>query len=240
MTSRDRTILTVVLMLVVVVGGYLHFVSPKHSEAGKLQREINGEQAALQTQQQAVATGLAARATYSTFYAELARLGEAVPADADVPSLIYQVQNAATAAQVFFRQLTLSNQSSGSTSTSGTGTTAGAATAGVTTQPVSFTFDGSFFHVADFLHRLQEFVTATNKEVAVSGRLMTLNSVSITAGPNGFPQITATIGANSYLIPASSTPSIAAPAGPTPVSGTAQSTTTTAPGSAAAVTAPVK
>jgi hypothetical protein len=68
--------------------------------------------------------------------------------------------------------------------------------------PFTFSFDGSFFHLADFFHRLQQFVVATNKRIAISGRLMTLDGISFGAGQGGFPNITATVAATTFLEPA--------------------------------------
>jgi Tfp pilus assembly protein PilO len=240
MTTRDRTVIAVVVMIAALVGGWLLFVAPKRSQASKLQSEIAAAQTQLQTAQASVASGLAAKASYATFYAELARLGEAVPDTVDTPSLIYQVQSAASASNVDFRTLTVGSGSGSSSSASApaaaTPTGAATTTNGVTSQPISFTFTGSFFNVAGFMARLERFVVATNKRVAVSGRLMTLNTLAITAGPKGFPQITAQINATSYLIPPAS-PTTPAAGSTTAVSGT---TSTTSPAAPAAVTAPVK
>jgi hypothetical protein len=68
--------------------------------------------------------------------------------------------------------------------------------------PFSFTFQGNFFRLSDFFNRLQRFVTATNKRVSVSGRLMTLNAITLAPGKTGFPQISATISATTYIVPA--------------------------------------
>jgi Tfp pilus assembly protein PilO len=103
--------------------------------------------------------------------------------------------------------------------------------AGLPQEPFTFTFTGSFLHLADFLGRLQSFVVARNASVAVNGRLMTLNSISLTAGPSGFPQISATINATTYLVP-SSVDANAAPApaaSAVPTAGAAGAPATPAP-----------
>ena len=240
MTSRDRAIVGVVVVLAVVLGGWFLVVQPKRSQASNLQTQINSEQSSLQTEQAAVASGLAAKASYSSFYTELARLGEAVPADVDTPSLIYQVQAAATASGVNFVSLSLGAAPGSSSSTVATPASAatGATGGGLASQPISFTFTGSFFRVANFLGRLERFVTATNKQLAVSGRLMTLNSLSITAGPTGFPAITAAITATSYLLPAGSSSTSSASATTTPVSNPSSSSSSLA--TPATISAPIR
>ena len=54
-----------------------------------------------------MAAGKAAQSEFAGQYAQLAKLGEAVPPDDDVPSLIYQIQNAAQDAGVTFQGLQL-------------------------------------------------------------------------------------------------------------------------------------
>ena len=114
--------------------------------------------------------------------------------------------------------------------------------AGFPVEPFTFTFRGDFFHLSDFFGRLERFVVATNKQVSVSGRLMTLNAISLGPGPQGFPQITASIAATTYLVPAAQgLLNGATPAGPAPTTA-AVSTTPTASSTvpAAVVASPVR
>jgi type II secretory pathway pseudopilin PulG len=114
--------------------------------------------------------------------------------------------------------------------------------AGFPVEPFTFTFQGNFFHLADFLGRLQKFVVANNQRLSVSGRLMTLNAVTLAQNTGGFPQITATISATTYLLPASEgLLNGATPAGP--ASSTTQTVSNPSPTSSAppaVVTAPVR
>ena len=114
MTARDRIVIMVVLALAAVGAGWMFVVSPKRSEASSLNTQISTEQSALTASQSQVNAGMTARRDFSGQYAELAKLGEAVPPDDDIPSLIYQVQSAAQASHVSFRGLQLSSSSSSS------------------------------------------------------------------------------------------------------------------------------
>jgi hypothetical protein len=124
-------------------------------------------------------------------------------------------------------------------------------------EPFSFTFQGSFFHLANFFERLQRFVVATDKRLSVSGRLMTLNAFSFSPGPQGFPQISASVSATTYLVPAaqgltngatpsgpSSTPtgqSVSSSSGVSPTPSGASPTPSSASATpTAAISAPVK
>jgi hypothetical protein len=74
--------------------------------------------------------------------------------------------------------------------------------AGFPTEQFTLIFRGNFFHLSDFFRRLESFVTITNRQVQVSGRLMTLNAINLGASSNGFPQMDATVSATTYLVPA--------------------------------------
>jgi hypothetical protein len=249
-TARDRLVIVIVCILVALAGGWLLVIQPKRSQASKLGTEVTAAQSQLASVQQQVAQGNAARAAFARSYTELARLGEAVPSDDNVPSLIYQLQGAANATGVDFRSLVLQPGSSTSTpaaattpstpgSTPAAGSVAAAAAltaplppgasigpAGFPEEQFAFTFNGNFFHLAKFFKRLETFVVTNNKDVAVSGRLMTLNAITFGSGPQGFPSITASISATDYLVPAAEGLfNGATPAGPgsssTPVTGAA-------------------
>jgi len=245
-TGRDRSVIVVVVAIVAVVAGWLLVVQPKRHQASQLATQISSVQSQLNQVRAQVAQGEAARSSFATSYTVLARLGEAVPADDNVPSLIYQVQDAASKAHVAFDSLTLAGSSPAPT----TGTAgASAATlppgasvgpAGFPIEPFTFTFTGNFFHLSDFFGRLERFVVANNRNIAVSGRLMTLNGISLAPGPSGFPNISATVSATTYLLPASEGLTAGAtPLGPGPqtVSTTASSSATAPP---AVLTPPVR
>jgi hypothetical protein len=255
-TGRDRIVIVIVAVVVAIAGSWFFVVQPKRDEAAKLGNEVNTAQSKLDSARQQVASNQAARHSFSTDFATLVRLGAAVPSDDNVPSMIYQLQSAATAAHVDFRDLALApgstsaatplpsapTASQASTAALPPGATVGPA--GFPTEPFTFTFQGNFFHLSDFLGRVQRFVVANNKGVSVTGRLMILNAISLGAGPKGFPQISASIAATTYLIPPSQgLTNGASPAGPaSPSTGQAVSTTAASPSApaTAAVATPVK
>jgi Tfp pilus assembly protein PilO len=107
------------------------------------------------------------------------------------------------------------------TSTGATGTVA---PAGLATVPLELSFEGNFFNLADFFHHVKRFVSLTNSDVLVSGRLLTVETVRWASDEAIFPHITAEITATIYLSPkAQGVTAGATPAGPatgTPASGT--------------------
>jgi hypothetical protein len=230
MTTRDRAVLMVVVAAVLVIGSWIVAIQPKRAQAAKLGGQIAAAQSTLDAARAKVLAGKAAKASFGRDYAAIARLGEAVPSDDNMPSLIYQLQSAATATGVDFRVLKLAPAAGGPT-VAPTPSVAGASAsqsvtatlppgaavgpAGFPTLPFTFTFQGNFFHLSDFFARLERFVVATNNAVSVSGRLMSLNSISLGPAGQGFPQIVATISATTYLVPSSEGLLVGAtPAGP--------------------------
>jgi type II secretory pathway pseudopilin PulG len=214
MSARDRLVIIVVVAVVAVVGSWLLVIQPKRQQASQLGNQVQTVQSQLDTARTQVQQGELARRTFSGRYGDLVRLGEAVPADDEVPSLIYQIQNAAHTTHIDFHGLQLSSGTgapSSPTTPSSTGQSSSATLppgvvvgpAGFPAEQFSFTFQGSFFHLANFFHRLQRFVVATGNGVSVSGRLITFNGISLAAGPSGFPQIAATVSATTYILPAS-------------------------------------
>jgi len=251
MSARDRTVLVIVCVVAAILAPWLLVIQPKQDQASKLQSQITAEQSKLDSARAQLASGASARAAFASSYTTLVRLGEAVPTDDNTPSLIYQLQAAAKATGVDFQSLTFNAGSSSGTPTptptpspaapggvaqTSTATLPPGATvgpAGFPIEPFTFTFQGNFFHLANFLGKLQRFVVANNRHVSVSGRLMTLNSISLGAGSQGFPQISATISATTYLLPASQgLLNGATPAGPSAAStqtASAQGSTSPAP-----------
>jgi Tfp pilus assembly protein PilO len=140
------------------------------------------------------------------------------------------------------------NQSNGAAAATGatdttTSTTPGAAStpapvsnSALDTVPLDFEFDGSFFDLADFFHRMKRFVRVANKNIVVRGRLMTINSFSFDS-KDAFPSLTATVHATVYLAPkaegvtagaSSNGPSAGAPT-PPPAGQTASSSSPSTP-----------
>ena len=147
-----------------------------------------------------------------------------------------------TPAQTSSSSSSSSKSSSGtSTTPSTTGTTGAAAgtTTGTSTLPpgvvagsngmnnlpFTFVFDGDYFSLSKLLDLMRSFTTTNGDTVTVRGRLMTVESVNLQEGRNGFPDVKATVTATAYL----AAQPISLPGGataPSPTGGTTPSTTT--------------
>ncbi len=259
MTTRDRIVIMVVLAVGAIAAAWMFVVSPQRAKVSSLNTQVTAEQTQLNTAQSQVAAGQSAQKAFAGQYAQLAKLGEAVPPDDNVPSLIYEVQSAAQSAHVSFRGLQMTagassstpSTSSGSTgSSSSTGQTAtaqlppGAAVgpAGLPTEQFTFTLTGNFFHLSDFFNRLESFVisSSSNNRLLISGRLMTINAINLAPGGNGFPQINANVSATTYIVPPTADPLAGAtPAGPASSTPAQASTSGSSSGAPAAAVTPV-
>jgi hypothetical protein len=216
--TRRNTLLLVAAASVAAVCAYFMLVlSPKREEAAAIDKKITAQQSALAQAEAEVATYEDARGNYRANYAMVARLGKAVPADDDVRSLLVQVNSAAGRSGVDFRTINVGGGGAASAPAAAPGSKTPAAeqkapppgatpvgTAGFSTMPFSFAFKGSFFELGKFFNRMDRFVAVRNGGLDVTGRLMLLNSITLTPDTDkGFPMLNAEVSANSYLLPAS-------------------------------------
>lgn len=74
--------------------------------------------------------------------------------------------------------------------------------AGLSILPYDLTFNGSFFHVADFIKGIDSLVSTSGQEIAVDGRLVTLDGFALSGDPEkGFPDLNANFSVTTYLVP---------------------------------------
>ena len=237
---RNNKILLVVLAAAVVAAGFwFGILAPKRQEADALQSSISAKQDELARSQQQMATYEKARSTYKANYAKLVTLGKAAPADDDVRSLMVELDSVAGDANVEFQKVNVGGDSPTTTPASTTSTMSGAGpngrlasapglvpvgTSGVSALPFSLTFDGTFLNLSKFFSLIDHFVAVRNEQLNVKGRLLRVESFGITPSGSGWPNMTATVGAASYVITPVASPGTAsgsAPAGgTTPAAGT--------------------
>lgn len=243
MTTRDRLVLIGVIALTLLAAAWLLLVSPERSKGSKLSSEVSAASAQLASAQGDAASARAAQQRYSTAYSSVVSLGKAVPASEELPSLMYQIAQATNEKHVQFTSITTGGGVGSSSSASSAASTvaAAAASAGFTQMPFTFVFGGSF---NDLYHLFQQLNAATVRTssggLQVSGRLLTLQAVKLEpAGAEGSShQLTGTITATAYVLPASQ----GLTAGATPLTpatpGSGTSATSTPSSSAGATPAP--
>jgi Tfp pilus assembly protein PilO len=244
MTTRDRNILLVLGALAALAAFWFLAIKPKRAEVQTLSSKVSTQQQRLATAQATVNAGLAAKASYPKDYAAVAQLGKALPADDDLPSLLYQLDAESHGSHIDFESIARGASASttaatppSTTDTTGTSATGASAlppgatvgTAGLATLPFSFTFSGSFFDLQKFIQRVQDFVRPEGQGIAVRGRLLTIEGVSLVPGTKGLGRLDAKIAATAYLAPSTT---------PAATTGTTPSATTPDSGATASTAAP--
>jgi Type II secretion system (T2SS), protein M len=213
MTGRDRSVLIVISALAVVAAAWLLLVSPERQKAAKLQTQVAQASAQLATAESQVASARSAQSRYASAYAALVSLGKAVPPGREVPSLVYQLAQASNQKHVDFTSIV-----SGAGATTGSSASAAAtptaAVAGFTQMPFTFVFNGTFSDLYHLFQGLNRFTVRTaSGGLQVSGRLLTIQSAKLApagssvaaagSGKGAAEQLTGTITATAYVLPAS-------------------------------------
>lgn len=224
MKGNNRLVFAILALVVLAGSFWMLLISPKREEASKLGQKVEKLEASLSQHQAEAETAEAARREFPTNYSQLVVLGKAVPADSETPSLLVQIQHVAERSHVRFEEITLSStggeappvESEGTAGTTETGSESASPTevaasmlplgatvgpAGLNVMPYTLSFTGDFFHIANFIHGLDNLVKTTNAKVSVDGRLITVNSFSLAAGDNGFPSLKASFFVTTYLTP---------------------------------------
>jgi hypothetical protein len=227
MTGRDRLVIMTVAVLAVLAGGWLLLVSPERKQAAHAQTQIESAQHELQSAQAQAASERSAEARYASAYVSVVKLGKAVPPLQEVPSLVYELEQASNQRSIDFNSIVSNGAASGSTASAAAATSATATPAAFTQMPFTFIFKGSFFGLAHLLGQVDGFArttaagtsSATSADasaqtptgVQVSGRLLTIQGVTLAIESQGGSSsksastsgsdLSATITATAYVLP---------------------------------------
>jgi hypothetical protein len=222
MTGRDRLVLITILVVGVLGAGWMLLVSPEREKAGKVQTEVSAARAQLSGAQQQLSEAQGAQTQYTAAYTSIVRLGKAVPASQEVPSLVYELDQASNQKSVEFNAITASNSGASSSSATPSAASAasasGAASAGFTQMPFTFVFNGSFANLYHLFSQIQGFtVQGSGGAVQVTGRLLSIQSIDLEGSSNGTDEehtkaesvkqaenaeLKGTITATAYVLPA--------------------------------------
>lgn len=249
MGSANNKLIVAMVAVAALAGAFWMLVlSPKRKEATELSQQVEQVQQSLAQHRSEVRIAEAAKREFPIAYQQLVVLGKAVPGDDDTPSLLVQVNRISDRSKVRFQTIKLIGSGGGEESTpepateeSGKpasptevaastlplGATIGSA--GLAVMPYELTFQGNFFHIADFIHGLDSLVKTENAKVGVNGRLITINGFSLAGDKESeFPNLEATFSITTYLTPPSEegVTGEATPEGPAPAEATPASTTT--------------
>jgi hypothetical protein len=227
---KKSSSLTIVAMLVVAalaIAFWVLLLSPKREEAAKLGEQIERVESSLAEHQAEIDTAEEARKQFPVDYQKLVVLGKAVPASDETASLLVQVSGIAKHAGVQLEDIALSGEEGGSGEESAPAPSVpGAAAvspteaaasvlplgatigpAGLAVMPYVLNFEGSFFQIAEFIKGLDAMVKTHNEEVTVDGRLITVDSFTLSAGEAeagsavGSDTLSASFNVTTYLTP---------------------------------------
>jgi hypothetical protein len=216
--GRDRIVLIALVVIAVLGAGWILLVKPERQEASKLQSQVAEAQSKLSSAESTLQNARRAKEQYEAAYAAVVNLGKAVPASEEVPSLMYQLAQASNQKRVDFASISTSTSGSGSGSGAGGAAGAGASAASASSAPTAFTqmpftfvFNGSFFQLDHLFEELDRFTKrSTTGDLQVSGRLLTIQSVKLSPASGGgatakgpSTELTGTITATAYVLPAS-------------------------------------
>jgi Tfp pilus assembly protein PilO len=110
-SDRDRRILLVLIPIVIVIAYWFLLLSPKRSDLNSARDQ---QHQAEQARDQAVAQAAQlekSRQTFAADYAEIVRLGKAIPDTVDAPSLLVQLDRASHGTHIDFQQVTFGARS---------------------------------------------------------------------------------------------------------------------------------
>jgi Tfp pilus assembly protein PilO len=212
MTARDRIVIIVLAGLAVLAVAWMMVVSPERKKAAQVQAKVQSARAELSVAQSKLAEAQQDEKRYAAAYSSIVSLGQAVPAESEVSSLVYELDHATSKDKIDFESIT----SGGSGGSSSTSSTTVASTGGFQQLPFTFSFSGTYKQLYELMQRLQGFtVSKTDGSVDVNGRLLSIQGLSLTgggasggsgsAGASGSSskagELKATVTATAYILP---------------------------------------
>ena len=201
----------------VIVGGVLVFglavwfllVHPQGGKLNNLKREATDVQEKIDAYHQQVA---AARSTPKIEVADVYRLAKAMPNKTDMPDLLLELSQLARDTGIRFDSISPQTV---------------AAVGSYSVLPISVTFNGNFYNLADFLYRLRSLVSVHGGRLDATGRLFAVDTLSFNESDLKFPQIQATLVIDAFVYAAAPAPAVAPAATPPATTTTTTSATTT-------------
>jgi Tfp pilus assembly protein PilO len=106
LTDRDRKIVLVLIPIVVLFAYWFLLLTPKREEAAKAGEELAAQELRRDGAQQRVDSLSGARTDFAADYAQLVRLGKAVPSTVDMPTVLVQLEDAAKGTDIKFTRIT--------------------------------------------------------------------------------------------------------------------------------------
>ena len=175
-----------VLLLVVLIG-YFAVISPKRSTSADLKQQT----AAVQAQIDRNKSSAFSQALPAVRSATVFNLAQAMPSELETPNLVLQLNQLAQDSGISFDDI--------EPGVPGVNATVANPTDPFAAEPIKVQFSGSFYNLLAFLQRVRNLVRVENGRLFTAGRLYDVTDVDFEAGPNGFPQIQATLNISAFV-----------------------------------------
>jgi type IV pilus assembly protein PilO len=214
-------VIAIVVGAVLIVGlaGWFLLIQPQGAKLKTLKGEAAAAQQKIDAYNQQVA---AVRAAPKIEVADVYRLAKAMPDRTDMPDLLLELSQLARDTGIRFDSITPQPVS---------------VVGSYQVLPVSVTFNGNFYNLADFLYRVRSLVSVRGGRLDATGRLFSVDTLTFTEGALKFPQIQATLVLDAFVY-GTGTPVPTVPATPAPTDTTTTTSTTTTSTAATATGAP--
>lgn len=197
------------LLLYALVGWFV-LVGPKRAAAASLKEQVA---AAEQTLSAARHAATAKPDAQPIQVADIFRLSTAMPSSPDMPGILLELSRIAGETGIKFNSISPSPSVASGTYQS---------------VPISLAFYGNFYELSDLLFRLRTLVGVRQGELHSSGRLFVVRSLSFSASPSEFPDITASLTVDAFVY-GTETPATTVPGAAPPAEGTTTGTTSEEP-----------
>lgn len=168
-------------LLVYALVGWFMLVSPKRSEAARLQEEVAATESALAL---ARAASMRRDDTQPIAVADIFRISKAMPSTPDMPGILLELARLAEESGIEFQSITPQ---------------AAVAVGAYHRIPIALTFDGNFYELSDFLFRLRTLVAVRSSELHATGRLFAVSTLSFQEAPTGFPELSAVLTVDAFV-----------------------------------------
>lgn len=133
MRDRDKKLVAAIIPAVLVLGFWFLVLAPKRAESGRLGTQLSAAQSKRDNAVSEAGQLQGARNSYAKDYETVVRLGKAVPASLDMPSLLVQLESAAKGTNIEFDSVKAGTRTAAAPAAStsgGSGSTAPPAAAG--------------------------------------------------------------------------------------------------------------
>jgi Type II secretion system (T2SS), protein M len=105
MTDRDRKIMIALVPVLILVAYWFLLLAPKRDEASQAKDDVATQQARVDTAREQVQSAEGAKNNFDASYAQVLRLGKAIPSTVDMPSLLVQLDAAAAGTGIKFTKI---------------------------------------------------------------------------------------------------------------------------------------